>query len=303
MFFEFDLATLPKISDIYKVRRRTVWQIVDTSTLLIYISEGRCQITTDNTEYILNEGQLLIIPAGHHYIRKPVENEFCTLYYAHITLPGRLVEPSEAAKLRSERQAEHEQTPFTGAELESPHLYMSPQLCDLRSSGEDIPALYEGAISAKLKNAPDFRTTEAMNIIRILLLAARSGAPEADAPRSEPERLTNVKLQKVFAYIHLHAKESVTLDDLCGVCNFSKQHLIRVFNSEFGMPPKTYIQNYRINCAKELFYRNPHVSVKEVADEMGFADQHYFSRLFTRLSGVTPTAYKNHLLTFDPTKQ
>ena len=43
--------------------------------------------------------------------------------------------------------------------------------------------------------------------------------------------------------------------------------------------------------------------LKEVADEMGFEDQHYFSRLFTKVTGVTPSAYRKHLLTFDPSKQ
>ena len=69
------------------------------------------------------------------------------------------------------------------------------------------------------------------------------------------------------------------------------------------MTPKAYILSYRINCAKELFYREPNLSVKEVAYEMGFEDQHYFSRLFTRVTGQSPTAYKDHLKNFDPSKQ
>ena len=36
---------------------------------------------------------------------------------------------------------------------------------------------------------------------------------------------------------------------------------------------------------------------------MGFVDQHYFTRLFVKLTGSTPSEYKRHLITFDPSKQ
>ena len=87
MFCDIPLSSLPRITEIYCVRRRTVWQIVDSDSLLIFASEGRCQITTDSADIRLEAGQAVFIPAHHRYLRRPVGDEMCTLYYAHIAFP------------------------------------------------------------------------------------------------------------------------------------------------------------------------------------------------------------------------
>ena len=307
MYYEFDLSGLPEVTSIYTVRRRTVWQIVDPDSLLIFAAEGRCRITLDNIEYTLEEGVLIFVPAGHFYIRRPVGDEFCTMYYAHIRLCGGVkpLDTSEAREHLAARLQKRSRALTEEGRRESPsHIYMLRELTPLPDRQDEILSLYNEAMAANLRNQPDSPTLESMLISRLLLIAASAAADELAVGDTQlPLPDTNRKLDKVFSYIRLHAKESVSLDDLCAVCNFSKQHLIRVFSAEFGMTPKAYILAYRVNRAKEMFYRNPHLSVKEVADEMGFADQHYFTRLFVKIAGMTPSAYKRHLLTFDPSKQ
>lgn len=306
MYYEIDLSRLPELVNIYSVRRRTVWQIVDPDSLLIFIADGRCQITTDNRDYLLRKGDMFFIPAKHHYIRRPVGNEFCTLYYAHIKLGevGQLDYMSARDMLEARRRAHIDRVISLAGQDERPHRYIIKDLTHPAPASDELPGLYEAAIESRLKNHLDGQTLESTLAIRMLLLAANDTVSELD--RDAPELPTpdpNLKLHKVLSYIRLHAKENIPLDDLCQVCNFSKQHLIRVFRSEFGKTPKAYFLEYRVNIAKELFYRNPHLSVKEVADEMGFVDQHYFTRLFVKLTGSTPSEYKRHLITFDPSKQ
>ncbi len=309
MLYEINLAAMPGITDIYSVRRRTVWQIVDPDTLLIFAAEGSCRIMLDNENYLLSEGSLFIVPARHYYVRRPVNNELCTLYYAHIRLAG---EPSamnetEAAQRIAERKLAHTRSVIAGERQEADcHLHIVNVLTDLSDRKDEMLALYEDAMSANLRNHIDSMTVEAVLMTRLLLAAAEKSTVSLSAPptnSSDPQQEPYRKLNKVISYIRQHSKEDISLSDLCLVSNFSKQHLIRVFRSEFGMTPKAYILSYKINCAKEMFYCNPHLSVKEVADEMGFEDQHYFSRLFAKVSGLTPSEFKTHLLTFDPSKQ
>ncbi len=307
MFFKFNIGALPQITDVYRVVRRTVWQIVDRSTLLIFAEKGGCNISTNNTNYVLTEGNLLIIPAGHHYIRTPIKDELCTLCYAHVSLPHKIVGKSDAEKFLKEQKNEHDQFMISGIIYDDPHTYICPILTDLSNEKDEVVSIYNDMMKMKLKNSFDSYTLESLTLTKLMLLLSSKThgliSLSSFDDISEPAKSVSVKLQKLFAYIRLHSKENITLDDLCAICNFSKQHLIRIFNSEFGMPPKAYILNYRINCAKELFYRDPHISVKEVADEMGFSDQHYFSRIFKKTTGVSPTEYKNHLINFDPSKQ
>ena len=298
MYFGFDLSRLPKITNIYSVRRRTVWQIVDPDTLLILVSEGSCRITMDNSEYLLNEGSLFFVPAKHLYIRRPVGQEFCTLSYMHLSFPSEisLLDKIAARELFSGRR---------GSDSGAEHLYAVSALTELGENSGKAHSLFEEAVRASLKNDIDSATLESLSVMKLLLIAASATAESLNVPygRDSASPDHTHKLGEAVSYIRLHVKERITLDDLCGVCNFSKQHLTRVFTAEFGRTPNAYVLEYRINCAKELFFKNPYSSVREVADEMGFEDQHYFTRLFKRVAGMTPSAYKRHLITFDPSKQ
>ncbi|MBQ7791929.1 MAG: AraC family transcriptional regulator, partial [Clostridia bacterium] len=45
-------------------------------------------------------------------------------------------------------------------------------------------------------------------------------------------------------------------------------------------------------------FRNPHISVKQVAFELGFQDSHYFSRLFKKVTGETPGEYRERVVNY-----
>ena len=303
MYLKIDLKQLADVSSVYMVKRRTVWQIVDHYTLLIFVYEGHCEIEMDGEEYLLAPGSLFIVPAGHHYLRRPVNGEMCTLYYMHIDTRGNS-EPLDDALALDEiekRRQEHSKEASDG-EQTARHDYCAHIHTDLSTRLEYVKGLYEEAIATALKDHVESRTKLSLIAAELLISAAESAIRESTG-RPVASTAPAKKLRKVFAYIKLHSKENITLEELCTICNFSRQHLIRVFRTEFGMTPKAYILSYRINCAKELFYREPNLSVKEVAYEMGFEDQHYFSRLFTRVTGQSPTAYKDHLKNFDPSKQ
>ncbi len=319
MYYAFDITALPEVDRVYTVYRRTVWQIVDPGTILLYAAEGCCDVTMDSAwgelSYRLAEGHILLIPAGHHYIRRPVGESFCTLYYLHLTLPGRLIPETEAfARYAREQLAgvpadtlSWSETDATKAERSRrDHSHIAALLTDVSGQKDCVLALYEQMMQDRQAYTPLSRTDACLSAAALLLLLAEEAVPRLRTEESVDSALqvtTGVKLQKVMAYIRLHRKENITLDDLCRLCNFSKQHLVRVFAAEYGTTPKAYILTYRIQCAKDLFQRYPDMSVKEVAVEMGFADQHYFSRLFTKITGMTPTAFQKHLAGFDPSKQ
>ena len=70
-----------------------------------------------------------------------------------------------------------------------------------------------------------------------------------------------------------------------------RSHLYRVFKSETGLSPMEYINRRRISEAEVLMV-NRRMSIKDVAFSVGYTDQLYFSRVFKRLSGRTPTEFR-----------
>ena len=71
----------------------------------------------------------------------------------------------------------------------------------------------------------------------------------------------------------------------------SSGYLCRIFKEETGVSINAYINNLRMTYAGELL-ADKNSYIKEVAISVGFEDQLYFSRLFKRYYGVTPSEYR-----------
>ena len=64
-----------------------------------------------------------------------------------------------------------------------------------------------------------------------------------------------------------------------------------MFKEQTGYPPLQYINKLRIERAKQLL-ADAGLSVSECAETLGFTDVNYFSRLFRKFTGVSPSKYK-----------
>ncbi|MFP4510760.1 MAG: helix-turn-helix domain-containing protein [Spirochaetaceae bacterium] len=80
--------------------------------------------------------------------------------------------------------------------------------------------------------------------------------------------------------------------DLAVSLGLSQQHLSRLFMKSTGFSPRAFIVHARIAAAK-AYLHGTSLPLKRVADELGFHDQSHFSRQFSRLVGVSPSAYRS----------
>jgi len=106
------------------------------------------------------------------------------------------------------------------------------------------------------------------------------------------------KLKKAVWYIKQNESGKIDLDELCAFCNVSKSQMIRYFKDSFKKTPIRYVNEYKINRAREMIQTSPELAIKNVCDALGFDDQHYFSRLFSKITGETPSAYKYRVVNF-----
>jgi AraC-like DNA-binding protein len=80
----------------------------------------------------------------------------------------------------------------------------------------------------------------------------------------------------------------VTLASIARRCQLSTSHFARAFRQSTGLPPHRWLLHRRIDRAKEAL-RDP---LADVATTCGFADQSHFTRVFTKLVGVSPGEWR-----------
>lgn len=99
-------------------------------------------------------------------------------------------------------------------------------------------------------------------------------------------------VDEVMRYIEKnYAEEELSLNLLAAHVNFSPSHLSMIFSQQTGQTIIKYLTDCRLNKAKELL-RGTTKKSSEVAVEVGYKDPHYFSYLFKKTQGMTPTQYR-----------
>lgn len=98
------------------------------------------------------------------------------------------------------------------------------------------------------------------------------------------------RITRVLEYLDEHLEQPVELETLAGLCSLHPHYFSGLFKQTMGMRPVDYLNRRRIERAQSLL-SSGHRSIKEVALATGFSDPAYFSRMFLRYTGATPSAY------------
>ncbi|MNI47491.1 HTH-type transcriptional regulator YesS [compost metagenome] len=94
------------------------------------------------------------------------------------------------------------------------------------------------------------------------------------------------------AYIHEHITEKLSLVDIAKHFGFHPHYLIKIFSDKTGMSPIQYLQEVRLEKAKE-YLEYTELTIMEISGKLGWSHS-YFSRLFHQREGTSPTHYRKH---------
>lgn len=109
---------------------------------------------------------------------------------------------------------------------------------------------------------------------------------------SRDKKLLRFKqVREMLIYMNNNFRMELVPMEMAEIFNVSLRTFIRTFTEEVGMPPMEYLAAFRIATACELLAKHGELSIEEVANSVGYADQGYFSRVFKKIKGMTPTEY------------
>jgi AraC-like DNA-binding protein len=161
-------------------------------------------------------------------------------------------------------------------------------------------ALRSRVFDLLIKPATKIETDRLLERISAAMRARRSQLerkPQAIAAqlpaetRYRPQAPAAPRLQAAIAHIAKHFLRPIPESEVALLCNMSPSRFCREFKSAFNETFGEYLANYRMKQAKRLL-ANPSMPVADVAVAVGFNDPSYFTRVFRKQEGVSPSEYR-----------
>ncbi|WP_138493381.1 AraC family transcriptional regulator [Paenibacillus pinistramenti] len=259
LFYVTDIGFFPKAHYHYRERPDG-----SETFILIYCAEGEGRVSIDGVQHVLGSRQLIVIPADtpHSYWAESAAP--WTIYWFHFN--GE--QAGSYAALLGGRPG-----PLT----------LSPQ------DSEKFIALFHQCFD--LLSTGEYSVSRQILAMQTAAYAISSLGLLVD--RAEEDRQMQY-IHKAIHLMNLRLEQTLTLDEIAQYTQISKQHLNHLFKSEVGFAPVDYYLRLKMRRAGQLLDLTT-LSVKEVCHSLGFKDPYYFSRLFHKIIGMSPTDYRNKL--------
>jgi len=103
-----------------------------------------------------------------------------------------------------------------------------------------------------------------------------------------------VLARRAASYVEQNLQRQLSVSEVAEHCNVSPCHLTHVFKAVLGVSPVRYMQQMRVDHAKRLL-ADESLFVYEVAYKIGLDDPFYFSRMFKKVSGLSPEEFRIHI--------
>ncbi|MFC5470222.1 helix-turn-helix domain-containing protein [Cohnella suwonensis] len=237
------------------------WSHMDRTIMdyeLIIGVSGVVFMEADGRTYEVKAGEILFLMPGERHRGYRLSSPGVSFYWFHFYLPDRL--PDEEPSSRIPRYA------------------ACPNPSRVHILARQL--LHAGNGGYRISRAGDYFLT--CLLIELAEQLQDSGGLEAMDPQ----------LSGLLAWTRMHALDrDITVERIAAHAGYNKDYLSRMFKRRFGSGLLNYIHHLKLEAAKEIL-ADGKLQVKEVAARVGIEDDKQFAKWFKRLSGVTPTAYR-----------
>lgn len=249
---------------------------------LVIVLEGHAQHIVENESYSISKGDVFVIDRYTHHRYIEAENfKICNIMFQ----PDVMFE-----NIYHIRQ----NTGFQALFVLEPYYTQNNQFCSRLKLNADnfasVSKLIAQIVSEHTQKLDGWQTLVYARFIQLCVILSRlyetCGTDDSDDV---------LKLASAVAYLEKHFCDNVSIPELAQISGYSERQFSRLFKSAFSTTPNMHIIALRMQKAQQLL-KNSEMSVGEIAWSCGYDDQNYFSRVFKRYVGLTPTEYKHNVL-------
>jgi AraC family transcriptional regulator len=171
-----------------------------------------------------------------------------------------------------------------------------PAICDAEAgeggSTEQQMRLALAELCSAVKSAlDDERSTAEDSLRRACEILQQMGAAHAGMKQEVRGGLSPWQIRKVTSHVEAHLDRTIRNDDLASLVRLNPSHFGRAFRNSFGEPPHEYVIRRRVERAQGLMLSTD-APLSEIALDCGLADQSHLTRLFRRIAGESPRAWR-----------
>lgn len=247
---------------------------------LVLCASGRAAHTIEGTAHRMSTGDVCVIKPGMHHAFSEAKNFF---HYNVSFLSDMLAASGDDIRREAGYHALFLSSNAASESAESMMLTLST--ADLSRARIMLDAI--------IRECTDKRTAFSTAVrglfleFIVLLVRAYSKRSGCATPLSQ--------IAYIAGYLETNYRERIPLNSLAEKCGLSRRHFTRLFRNMYRKSPMEYLMDVRIREAIKIIASGEH-SITEAALETGFDDSNYFSRMFRKVTGVSPRAYRqSHL--------
>lgn len=264
---------------------------------MIFPYQGELHYESSGIVYTLSTGDFLLIPPNTYHNLYTEKDKTCRFYYVHF-LPGGNIETIEKESIGNylmnnlKTKEYNENDCFFSLSQPEFHKVFLPETAHLdKQHRDEIFSLFEKALVERNLMTLHRKSMISLYMCQAMLCITRSILNNINISSCIPTNGNSPRLlQEIIYYIQENYMNHINIKSISNNFNISQQYLIRIFKQNTGIPPLKYINEYRISKAKHLM-RYSNMTIKEICYAIGMETPHYFSRLFKKFEGVTPSEY------------
>ncbi len=176
--------------------------------------------------------------------------------------------------------------------------YSERELLDVLDEAVRITKRRMEQIQPGSPSAPDAAAGGAVQQAAAAKTASAETSPAENGREEDPEEDSARMLflsQAIAAYVRQNYRNDISMQDAARAMNYSEAYFCKLFKQCFSCNFTAYLSEYRIGEAKKLL-AVPTVNIKDIGKAVGYGDSNYFTKVFRRYTGVSPSEYRTKLL-------
>lgn len=275
--YSLDVSKVISCSMFGRMRQNNGWESEIprrvNKNIFVFMIKGNASFYIEDNHFDISEGDILIIPAETLYCART--ETFCEYFFFHFS--GEIKKTDVAPAFSSLNNC----FSFSLQECDHDRIFFN-----LKSSDK---AVFERIYSAII-NCIEYRSYSTYSgrllvdteILKIMLMLG-------EITEKTHNNMPSV-LQKMIIYIKKNLTNPLSLSVVSSGCCVSAPYASRIFKKYLNMTATEYINSEKMYYACELI-KNTSMNISEIADYLGYCDVFYFSKLFKKKFGKSPSVF------------